>query len=123
MWHPGKDRRRHNRYPLDMPGLLEVEFDRTNLSVPVRVFEISLRGAALELHSIRIESRHLIADHPRSLVLQLMLPQGMLLLPMSVRWFQHLPDRGVFHLGVRFENPGPKDIRLLRQFLDQHRFP
>ena len=122
MWHFGKDRRRHKRYPVDIPGLLEIEFDGVGLSMPVRVSEISLGGARLQLASLRTGSGHLIADHPRVLVLKLTLPPGMLLLPVTVRWFRHLPEQGFFLLGIQFENPSPEDLELLQQVLRRRCF-
>lgn len=114
MWKYLKERRKHQRYSVDWSGLLHVQFGDDVETLPVHVTNVSLAGAGILIQALQVPGGHLIADDPMKILLELMLPEGMVSLSVAPRWFNHLEERGMFLVGLVFIEPESSSLDVLR---------
>lgn len=114
-----QERRGASRYLVGWRGFLHARFEQQWHSLPCDVCEISRGGARLRCAGLLAGSRHVVADGPDLLQLEVMLPIGLLSLPLACRWYDFSPETGRFFLGVAFTGGSAADLALLNEALQQ----
>jgi len=114
-----QERRKGPRYLVEWHGFPHAQFARQVHTVSCDVCEISRGGARLRCAGLLAGSRHLVADGPDPLQLEVMLPIGLLTLPLACRWYDYSAETGLFVLGVAFTGGSATDLALLNEVLRQ----
>ncbi|SMC22009.1 PilZ domain-containing protein [Desulfacinum hydrothermale DSM 13146] len=116
MW-PLVDRRKSKRYPVSWQAVLQAAFQGEKATLEVAVVDVSLGGARLETPSLQMGPRHVMADHPERLELEILLPAGLFTAPVQIRWTRYLEDLRKFHVGVSFEDLPGSSLAVLKEEL------
>jgi len=97
------DRRAKPRYRVDWPGTLDCRFPSHEETVKVRVSEISLTGARIEVESLNIGSCHIVVGSDQSrFILQMRMPEDEVSTEVRVVWYSLDEEKRHFNVGVLF---------------------
>jgi hypothetical protein len=118
MW-PFSERRRNKRRVVDWEASLRCRLMSVNETVRVRVTEVSMSGARLELESMRVGPYHLVVgDTPVECELSISVPHGLVKSDIEFRWYNQVDADGVFLAGAEFVNMGPESKEVLKLALE-----
>ncbi len=100
----GLERRQSKRYDVDWLGTLTCVFPNREENIDVKVSEISLTGARLQIEKLRVGPYHLVVGSESSqYTLNIRLPEGMVIsTPARIVWYSMDEENRHFNVGVLF---------------------
>ena len=105
MFFKGKERRLNKRHVVCWDAILEVNFSDFQAQIQVKVVSFSIGGALLHSEQLSVDNRHLIiSDIKPELKLKVFLPETVLESRIEIQWYNILPGKNIFEIGVNFIN-------------------
>jgi hypothetical protein len=112
------ERRRTERFKVVWPGRLTCYFPDHEEDVEVRVIEVSLDGARLEMETLKAGKYHIVIGSESSrFTLKVSHPEAALSIPVRIVWYSTDQERGVFVLGVLFLKTSSEIQKTIRSIL------
>ena len=102
-WNPKVNRRKAVRFTVSWPAILTCHSEGPERSAEVKVSEISINGARLELQSLKIGPHHLALESESvRLTLKVGLNEVAFCAPVKVAWYSSGREKTSFDVGVMF---------------------
>lgn len=105
VWNPNVNvnRRKAPRFKVDWTATLTCYADGHEENVEVRVSDVSISGARLQLKSLQIGPLHLVVSNESTrFTLKVSLPEGAFWSPVSIVWYSSGREKELFDVGVMF---------------------
>ena len=108
------ERRQTERHPVEWPGILTCLFPSHEEDVAVRISEISITGARLELDSLRIGPYHIVVSSESSeFTLHVKEPGIHMSAPVQIIWYSMDEVKQGFSVGVLFPKVDQVDCKVI----------
>lgn len=113
------ERRRYRRYKVEWNGSLRCVFPDSEEDLQIRVTEVSSTGARLALDRLQIGPHHLVVGnaHP-NFELSVLLPEGLFMAPIGIRWYNWDENERCFSLGVEFSRVEEESRSILKHAME-----
>ncbi|MGV8073506.1 MAG: PilZ domain-containing protein [Syntrophobacteraceae bacterium] len=114
-----RDRRRPKRTKADWNATLRCIFSDAEQTIPVKLFDVSLRGARLALERLQVGPHHvMINDQPINYELSIILPEDSINIPMEICWCNRDAKQHFFFWGVEFPDISAESKTALKRALE-----
>ncbi|MGA3116981.1 MAG: PilZ domain-containing protein [Syntrophobacteraceae bacterium] len=112
------DKRKAQRFRVAWTGTLTCLFPNLEEDVEVRVTEVSIAGARLELKTLKVGPHHIVIGSESSrFTLKVSLPEGAIWTPVRIVWYSTDQEKDSFNLGVMFLHASEELLTTIKRLL------